>query len=786
MTLGDYVYKQLSSTSGGNINVQCGEMEVVKPLIANKPSNGPQILQVTVNADLNRHMARLRYAITFEDGSAWVADWASTAYLIHGRIDTLEERLANDKADRISRGFAYKMLATLVQFDKPYQGMENVILDSANFEATSRVSFQTEETDGEFFCSPYWIESLAHLSGFILNGSDAVDSNNYVYISHGWKSLRIGRSLSRTTKYRSYVKMQPAPNNVMIGDVFIIEEKTIIGVVGGLKFQRIPRKVLNTMLPPEPQALPISAVDRHSAAPIEKASVKVGTDSISQQPVSRSRAPKNDTHHRPDLFAAALNIISQETELPLTELHDDCFFADLGVDSLLSLQVSSKMREEFNIDIPNSVFIDHVSIGDFRGYLTQPKLGASSPSLMFSSSSSSDDDEIRYNNYKSNSSVSSTQMGPTNLQSKRGSHTAIMTLFRTTIAEQMGIELAEVVGSNDLLSLGLDSLMTIVILGILREQTGLDLPFDLFLQHPSIDAIQQFLGSTVPEPPQQERKSNRSFKKKRAITKPPTPLSQAVSILIQGKPKNSAKTLYLIPDGSGSATTYATIPTIDPRITVYALKSPFMTTPAAFTSGISGIASLYLAEVCRRQPKGPYHLGGWSAGGVIAYEMTQQILSAGERVESLILLDSPCPLELEPLPSRLNHFFADIGLLGGEGQEIPAWLLPHFEASIKALTTYDPAPIRDRTLAPKTLAIWARYGVCRYPDDPRPQPSEEEDPKTMKWLLENRTDFGFNGWDTMLGEDAMEMTSLECNHFTMMKEPEQMRKFTRIIKKFLL
>jgi thioesterase domain-containing protein len=44
------------------------------------------------------------------------------------------------------------------------------------------------------------------------------------------------------------------------------------------------------------------------------------------------------------------------------------------------------------------------------------------------------------------------------------------------------------------------------------------------------------------------------------------------------------------------------------------------------------------------QPHGPYRLGGWSLGGVLAYEMAQQLLAAGEETELLVLLDSHAPV----------------------------------------------------------------------------------------------------------------------------------------------
>ena len=51
----------------------------------------------------------------------------------------------------------------------------------------------------------------------------------------------------------------------------------------------------------------------------------------------------------------------------------------------------------------------------------------------------------------------------------------------------------------------------------------------------------------------------------------------------------------------------------------------------------------YLAEVRRVQPEGPYLLGGFSGGGLTAYEMARQLLAAGEEVALLALLDTRLP-----------------------------------------------------------------------------------------------------------------------------------------------
>lgn len=238
-----------------------------------------------------------------------------------------------------------------------------------------------------------------------------------------------------------------------------------------------------------------------------------------------------------------------------------------------------------------------------------------------------------------------------------------------------------------------------------------------------------------------------------------TSYPRAQSILMQGNPKAAERILFLLPDGSGSATSYATIPQVANNIAIFGLNCPFMTTPTEYTCGIERVAELYLEEVKRRQPEGPYYLGGWSAGGVIAYQMAFQLATNGETCKNLILLDSPCPVRLEALPHRLHEFFGSIGLLGSGGRAPPEWLLPHFEYSVKALTSYKPKAI-DPLWAPNVFAIWATDGVCKYPSDPTPKP-QSDDSKSMKWLLENRTDFGYNGWDQIIPASKITCSAFE-------------------------
>jgi thioesterase domain-containing protein len=68
---------------------------------------------------------------------------------------------------------------------------------------------------------------------------------------------------------------------------------------------------------------------------------------------------------------------------------------------------------------------------------------------------------------------------------------------------------------------------------------------------------------------------------------------------------------------------------------------------------IEELAGQYLAEVRQVSPKGPYHLCGFSAGGMLAYEMARQILAAGDEVAYLLLVE---PTTYQGYTTKLNWF----------------------------------------------------------------------------------------------------------------------------------
>ena len=273
------------------------------------------------------------------------------------------------------------------------------------------------------------------------------------------------------------------------------------------------------------------------------------------------------------------------------------------------------------------------------------------------------------------------------------------------------------------------------------------------------------------------------------------------SLVLQHSCHPSSRTIFLFPDGSGSPYSYAHISQIHPGLTVIGLACPYRREPSAMlVSSLDAIMDSYICQIRREQPYGPYSLGGWSSGGILAFEAARRLMASTETVRHLVLIDSPAPTGgLQKLPSRFYKHavtagaFAQIGApttsAGATSADTPVvegsppeWLIPHFKATVELLHNYRPEPLPmpqgsavDWTPGgdPKTSIIWARKRVfdgVKFPAMPEPDgtDSDDDDDEGIKFLTEERTDFSPGAWSELLpGRDIM-VESVDADHFSIM------------------
>ncbi|MFE6667640.1 non-ribosomal peptide synthase/polyketide synthase [Streptomyces sp. NPDC057697] len=173
------------------------------------------------------------------------------------------------------------------------------------------------------------------------------------------------------------------------------------------------------------------------------------------------------------------------------------------------------------------------------------------------------------------------------------------------------------VGVDDgFFDLGGHSLLGARLIGRVRDVLGLELPLRALFETPTVAGLARRLDGDESQ-------------------------GGAFDVVLPLRPQGSRAPLFCIHPGGGLSWSYAgLLPHLDADIPVYGIQARGLSTPGYLPGSVEEVADDYLAEITRIQPHGPYHLLGWSFGGVVAHAMAARLRERGEDVPLLVLLDA--------------------------------------------------------------------------------------------------------------------------------------------------
>ncbi|KAK2758598.1 putative secondary metabolism biosynthetic enzyme [Arachnomyces sp. PD_36] len=331
------------------------------------------------------------------------------------------------------------------------------------------------------------------------------------------------------------------------------------------------------------------------------------------------------------------------------------------------------------------------------------------------------------------------------------------------IAEEVGFSKDELDGNTEFADLGVDFILAKSIVSKIAHETVFRLAENIFREHPTVDSLRSHLQNASKPPVRTTSDENPTPPRTRNQLNP-------ISIILQGKISTAKTIIFLLPDGSGSATAYLRLPAVDPHVCLIGMNSPFLNASKEGRFSVEGIAAIWADEIRRRQPEGPYILGGWSAGGYYAFEAATCLIRRGQVVKKLALIDSPCRLVFEELPMEVVHYLSENNLMGNWGtKQPPQWLIDHFDMSIRAISEYVPTPM-EATSIPDVFIIWAKDGVLKNIDATRT--GLDLNVKVTQMLLQRPDSDGPLGWDRLFPGAKISLAKMPGNHFTIVHPPD--------------
>ncbi len=178
------------------------------------------------------------------------------------------------------------------------------------------------------------------------------------------------------------------------------------------------------------------------------------------------------------------------------------------------------------------------------------------------------------------------------------------------------LELPSVGVDDNFFELGGHSLLAAQLIAYVKEIMGIELSLAAVFQAPTVKGIAAKLNGSDSD--------------------------EALNILLPLRKRDNQPALFCVHPAGGLSWCYAALtPIIPSHIPLYGVQSRNLADPAApLPSSMQEMAEEYVAAIRAEQPFGPYHLLGWSIGGMIAHLMAAILQQQGQQVGLLVLLDS--------------------------------------------------------------------------------------------------------------------------------------------------
>ena len=600
LTAANYVRSKLRLVQNASM-MSIHDLELISPLVV-QTVNPAQVITVTSKYVSTTNRVRISFSSTdgksthqhgecqvaFDPSEQWKAQANQTLFLVRSRIALLKENARLGSAYRLLKPMLYKMFSRLVNLGDKYRAIDEVVFDAESQDAVAHLTLSSVEGSSNFQINPYWMDATASVAGFLQNGIMKY-AEDLICISSSFKEWRPFKELSAGKTYASYVCMQEIDDgSAACGDVYVFDDEELVLAVMGLKFQKMKRAMMRRLFLPG---------EKRQSVNDSSSTISTGKGAAESQ-VVKSHTPLVAVI-RPPSPTSSGTLDSGSAFTPMTE-----------------------------VDGPSS---------------------------------------------------------------------EILSKLLAAVAEESGCDLESLEDDTSFADMGLDSLMAMTTIANLKNDTGFELPATFFVDNPTIGAAKSALepdshAESDREPDVESIKPTETYlslDKKPSVSiaevesasederntpqvakSPPSISAAPVSTtadnkapannapannaspnyslsadltVLQGFDTPSTRKIFLMPDWSGSSVPYIQLPPLADNLCVYGLESPYKKANLDSDWTFEEMTELLLQAIRKKQPQGPYVLGGSSFGALYACAIAKDLLHMGEHVNGLLLFGTFIP-----------------------------------------------------------------------------------------------------------------------------------------------
>ncbi|MGV9938713.1 amino acid adenylation domain-containing protein [Streptomyces sp. NPDC003401] len=198
-------------------------------------------------------------------------------------------------------------------------------------------------------------------------------------------------------------------------------------------------------------------------------------------------------------------------------------------------------------------------------------------------------------------------------------------------AETLGTGAERVGADDDFFALGGDSVRSIRLVGRAKAAGVRITPADVFVHRTAAALAALDAGAAGgPGAPGAPGAS---------VAEPESQEDAAFAPVLPIRPHGSRPPLFCVHGGVGLGWPFLSLAAHLPDTPVHAFQAGGIQDDAPQPESVTEMAAQYVGRMVEIQPDGPYHILGWSFGGLVAHEMACQLVESGKKVALLANLD---------------------------------------------------------------------------------------------------------------------------------------------------
>ncbi|KAL4890075.1 beta-ketoacyl synthase [Aspergillus ambiguus] len=525
--------------------------------------------------------------------------------------------------DVLHRNVIYNTIfPRVVTYSEPYQSIEELSVSAADLDGYGTFKVPESALTGGIV-SPVFIDTLLHAAGFVANSQCKL--TDAFICSEVESAVMQYTDITPQETFLIYCNLLECGNDQLIGEAFAMTlDGSAVASIEGMHFKR----------------LNLTSFANHLSRQTGQQSAGKVSRPVLHRAETSTKINKLSVPSESDLMGTVVDLISKLCEQPREVISPDRRLADLGIDSLMQIELSHSLKCQFP-HIEMDGLMESSTVQEIQDYIVKMRVESSGVCFAHdvsskSSSDNSDDDSIMSGKLTPYTEV-------TNISDEATD--SLMQL----LAETCGFRLSDINQNMTLQSLGMDSLMAIEFQDSLQREFGATLTPDVLSPTLTIRELGVKLTGDVSRPVSKEH----SIEHATAKSTSPESVEEQFVVQLQRGPE-SCPPLILFHDGSGLIKKYENLSTLG--CNMFGVRNPEFSARPHWARSLRDMASRYAAAISSIVKAKQVVLGGWSFGGVLAHEVAQQLDTFGYTTLAVLLIDSPCPSDHQPLPEQVVNY----------------------------------------------------------------------------------------------------------------------------------